>query len=454
MQTVQTEFCGGGGQLAHTGGACYNNRRRIRKGGGGVARTRWYKMDSAGILYSALQKENYSATYRFSAVMAESVDPEALQRAVDRTMPRYPIFGMRIRRGAFWHYFEPNDAPGPFVREDVSDPCQPFRFREDGRWLVRFYYYRRRISIAVFHAISDGAGALTFFRALLGEYLRQRGVEIPGGEELTKKPDPEEMEDAYARYAGPRALGLHKMPRAFSNIGTPEPFYTFHVTMGFLPLPELKAKAAEYGASITEYLAAVLICVLLDKQARERPYRRRPVALAVPINLRGFFPSKTLRNFITTVRPAVDPNLGEYTFEEIVSQVRHFMKLHINRQELRAAFTGNVRFTQSLALQLIPIFLKTPVMSLSYRMHAVTPYSCTFTNPGAFSVPDEMRPHIARMEVILGQAIVPRSHCAAISYGETMEITFAGTQAETDTERDFFRFLVRQGIPVHVESNR
>ena len=419
-----------------------------------MAKTRWYKMDSAGILYSALQKENYSSTYRFSAVMTEPVDPEALQRAVDRTMPRYPIFGMRIRRGVFWHYFEPNDAPGPFVREDVSDPCQPFRFREDGRWLIRFYYYRCRISIEVFHAISDGAGALTFLRALLEEYLRQRGIDIPGADELKRKPEPEELEDAYARYAGPRALGLHRLPRAYSNIGTPEPFYTFHVTMGFLPLSALKEKAAGCGASVTEYLAAVLIRVLLDKQERERPYRKKPVALAVPVNLRGFFPTKTLRNFITTVRPVIDPALGEYTFEEIVMQVRHFMKLHTNRQELRAAFTGNVRFTQSLALQLIPIFLKTPVMSLSYRAHAVTPYSCTFTNPGSFAVQDEVRPHIARMEVILGQAIVPRSHCAAISYGDTMEITFAGTQAETTLERDFFRFLVRQGIPVQVESNR
>ena len=39
-------------------------------------------------------------------------------------------------------------------------------------------------------------------------------------------------------------------------------------------------------------------------------------------------------------------------------------------------------------------------------------------------------------------------------YTDTMEITFAGTQAETDTEREFFRFLVREGIPVRVESNR
>ena len=41
-----------------------------------------------------------------------------------------------------------------------------------------------------------------------------------------------------------------------------------------------------------------------------------------------------------------------------------------------------------------------------------------------------------------------------MSYGDTMAITFAGTEAETDTERESFRFLVRDGVPVKVESNR
>ena len=198
----------------------------------------------------------------------------------------------------------------------------------------------------------------------------------------------------------------------------------------------------------------MLIYVILEKQKREKPYRLRPVALAIPINLRGWFPSETLRNFITTVRPYIDPTLGDYTFPEIVSQVRHFMKLHINRQELQAAFTGNVRFTENFFLRLIPVVFKNPVMALNYRLHGVRPYYCTYTNPGAFTVPPEMAEHIRGAEVILGQATVPRCHCASISYGDTMEITFAGTQAETDTERDFFRFLVRAGIPVRVESNR
>jgi len=419
--------------------------------------SKWYRLDNAGILYSALQKEEYSAIYRFSALMERDVDPAALQRAIDRCMPRFPSFAVRIRKGAFWYYLEPNTAPGPFLKEDVSDPCQPVRFKEDNGWLVRFYYYRSRISIEVFHALSDGGGAMVFFRTLLAEYLRQTGVDVPPGNgvlDLSEPPRAEEMEDAYARYAGHHALGLHRQPKAYQNTGTPEPFYTFHVTMGFVPLQALRAEAKKYGASITEYLSAVLIYVILEKQKREKPYRLRPVALAVPINLRGWFPTETLRNFITTVRPFIDPALGDYTFPEIVSQVRHYMKLHINRQEMQAAFTGNVRFTKNFALRLVPVALKNPVMALNYRLHGVRPYSCTYTNPGAFTVPPEMAPYIRGAEVILGQATVPRCHCASISYGDTMEITFAGTQEETDTERDFFRFLVRAGIPVHVESNR
>lgn len=59
----------------------------------------WYRLDNAGVLYSALKKEKYAPVYRFSAVMAEKVDPEALQRAVDRVMPRFPSFRVRIRKG-------------------------------------------------------------------------------------------------------------------------------------------------------------------------------------------------------------------------------------------------------------------------------------------------------------------------------------------------------------------
>ena len=102
-------------------------------------KTPWYAMDNASIMYSSLQKDEFSAVYRFSAVMTDPVDPEALQRAMDRVLPRFPGFRSKIKKGAFWYYFEPNRAPGPFLKQDVAEPCRPVRFHEDNRWLVRFY---------------------------------------------------------------------------------------------------------------------------------------------------------------------------------------------------------------------------------------------------------------------------------------------------------------------------
>ena len=64
--------------------------------------SKWYKLDSAGTLYSALQKEEYSAIYRFSALMEKDVDPAALQRAIDRCMRAsrpLPCASVRARSG-------------------------------------------------------------------------------------------------------------------------------------------------------------------------------------------------------------------------------------------------------------------------------------------------------------------------------------------------------------------
>ena len=417
----------------------------------------WYKLDNAAMMYSAIQKENYSAIYRFSAVMTELVDPEALQRAIDKTLPRFPGFRVRIKRGAFWYYFEPNGAPGPFVKEDMKNPCQPVRFGEDDGWLIRFFYYGHRISLEVFHALADGAGSLTLLRTLLAVYLRELGHDIPNTDgvlDIDEPPPREEQEDAYFRYAKSRVRKGMGDRRAYQGNGTPEPFYTLNVTMGLVPLDKLRETAHGYGASVTEYLAAVLIEAILAKQRREGRRRELPVALAVPINLRPHFPSKTLRNFILTVRPSIDPELGDYTFPEIVAQVHHHMRLHISRQEMQAVITRNVMLQKNRLLQIVPAPLKNLAMAVSYKSAGCRPYSTTFTNPGAFQVPAVMEPHIQRMEVILGQSYTPRANCASLSFGNTMEITFAGTVKESEVERDFFRHLVREGIHVKVISNR
>lgn len=102
----------------------------------------WYKLDLSAIVYPTLQRRDFSSVYRLSVLLKEEIDPEMLQRAVNLTMPRFPTYKAAIRKGVFWRYLEPNDRPGPFVQEDVKNPCQPMYFKANNRYLVRIYYYR------------------------------------------------------------------------------------------------------------------------------------------------------------------------------------------------------------------------------------------------------------------------------------------------------------------------
>ena len=149
----------------------------------------WYRLDNAGVLYSAIQKEKYSAIYRFSAVMDAPVDPERLRRAAERVMPRFPGFQVRLRRGVFWYYFDADPSFVPAVEPDIANPCQPIRFSAKER-LLRVFYYGPRISIELFHALADGAGALVLLKTLVAEYLRLGGVEVPCTEGVLDPAEP------------------------------------------------------------------------------------------------------------------------------------------------------------------------------------------------------------------------------------------------------------------------
>lgn len=418
---------------------------------------KWLSMDSASFLYSAMQREEYSMIFRFSAMMEDEVNNACLQTAIYKMKNRFPQFFFTIRRGVFWYYFEENKSAGPFVKEDVSEPCMPLRFNEDGGWLVRFFSYKKRISIEVFHAVADGMGALVFFKTLLAQYLRECGFDISdeyGILNLDDIPSPDEWEDAYGRYAGSYSRGIKLEKNVYSNIGTAEPFYTFNVTMGFVRLEQMKNAAAKYGCTISEYIASVLIYILIEKQKSEGYYKVKPISVSIPVNLRTFFQTKTLRNFMQTVQVLIDPKLGRYSLNEIVKIVSAQMKLNSSQQTLRAHFTKNIELQNNVVLKLVPVFIKDFILKSRYNKDGVLPFSILLTNLGIFKVPHEMQKHIKHMEVIQGQTTVPRPQVALITYKNIMEITFSGTQKENDLEREFFRFLVRDGIHVKIESNR
>lgn len=418
----------------------------------------WYKLDLSAIVYPTLQRRDFSSVYRLSVVLKEDVRPEVLQQALDMTLPRFPTYKAAIRKGLFWRYLEPNDRPGPFVQEDVKNPCQPMYFKANNRYLIRVYYFRGRIALEAHHSLGDGTGGMCVLLTLTATYLRLLGVEGIANEgfvlDIDAEPDEQELEDAYMRYANAKVCPPRLEEKAYRVRGTAEPFYTLNIIDGIMSVAEVAEAAKRCKATVTEYLNAVLLYALLTKQEEERRIGLRPVKIAMPVNLRRFFPSITLRNFITMIYPGVDPRLGEYSFEEIVEQVHNYMRYYLNEKLLRGDITTNAATQRNPFIRVVPLFIKDFVVRLFYTKVQDKNSSAGLTNMGVMKVPEGMKPYIERFDIYMGQPFSRRTNCAIISFGDILTVNFASSIVETDVEKYFFRKLVKDGVHVKIESNR
>ncbi len=419
--------------------------------------TIWYKLDLSAIVYPTLQRRDFSSVYRISVLLKEPVKPDVLQQALDMTLPRFPTYKSSISRGLFWRYLEPNDRPGPFVQLDIKNPCMPMSFKSNNRYLIRVYYYENRISFEAHHSLGDGTGGMCVLQTLTAQYLRLLGKEIDNGYfvlDINEKPDPGELEDAYMKYANSKVCPPRPGEKTYRVRGTKEPFYTLNIIDGIMSVKQVQEVAAKYNATITEYLNAVLLYALLRNQEADSPYRLKPVKIAMPVNLRRFFPSKTLRNFITMIYPGIDPRLGDYTFDEIVRHVHNHMRYHINEKFLRGDITTNASTQRNPIIRVVPLFIKDFVVKTFYTKVQDRNSSAGLTNMGALKVPENMKQYIDRFDIYMGQPFSSRTNCAIISFEDVLTINFASSIVEADVERYFFTKLVKDGIHVKIESNR
>ena len=137
-----------------------------------MADASWYRLDNVGKYYSSQAGRAGQTVFRFAATFVDSISPEALQRALDRSIALFPGFNVKLRSGLFWHYLEPADEV-PQVEPERLPICAGLH-ADLNSVLMRVTYFRHRINLEVSHMISDGRGTLEFFKTLLNAYVEER----------------------------------------------------------------------------------------------------------------------------------------------------------------------------------------------------------------------------------------------------------------------------------------
>ena len=415
----------------------------------------WFKLDNAAKIFPGQNSQSWSNIFRLSVQLKKEIDPDVLSQALKATLERIPSFNVRIRRGLFWYYFEKNPNE-PEVLPDIKNPCYRIKFKENNGFLFRVYYLGDRISVDVYHALCDGYGASVFIFTLVGEYLRLQGEEIdynPFVLNVKDSPRESEIEDSYSRYADSKVPYNRKDKWVYHAKGTKMPMHMTNFTAGIMSFKELHAVAKGYGATVTEFLAALMMDVLYQKQKAENK-KQREICVQVPVNLRKAFPSETLRNFVLCLRVKMDPNLGDYTFEEIIRSVSLQLKLANDPKLINSLMTQNMKLERNPVTKHLPLVIKDLGVAIGFLITAEQTTSTLLSNLGPVRLPESVEKHVEKAILFTGAGKVNGARCGVVSIGDKLAFSFSNCYKESDIEREFYTRLVKMGVHVKIESNR
>lgn len=416
--------------------------------------TKWFRLDNAAKIYPSIMSPDESCVFRISANLTETVKPEVLQQALEDCKPRFPSMFVKLKKGFFWNYLEHNEKRPQIKPENYHINQHVDRFTNNGYYFTVFYY-QKRISLEFFHSLSDGGGAAEFLKTLLFRYFELLGYPVESEGMvlmLDEEPNEEEFEDSFKKNQTDSKYIKGDVKKAYHMQGTHFPIRDgIALINGRVPTSQLKAVCKKYNCSITQYLDAVLIYSIwqYDEAAKTS---KNPINISIPANMRGFFGSRSLRNFSLFFHTVVDGR-ADLTFEKILQIVKGQFAQRLNKEWLQKVINSNVAAEKILLFRMAPLFMKMALVRAITKQLGNNLRTCTLSNMGRAVLPKSMMPYIVDFECILPVGNKGSHNVALVTYEETTAISISRSVYETTLERIFFRHLVADGIDVEIQSN-
>lgn len=401
---------------------------------------RWYKLDNAGKIFPPTRSEYDTKTFRFSVALKEEIEESVLTQALVETLKDYPVFHSVLKKGIFWYYLEESDAK-PRVSEEERIPCDYMY-----GLLYRVTYYKKRISLEVSHALTDATGALAFLRVLTANYLKIKH-KIKDVPVMDTASTVEKSDDSFEKYY--KRARIHKKhigKKSYKITGIDYPENRIKIIEGLMSTGKVLQLAKKYNTTMTIFLVALLIDSI-GKQMTERE-KKRPVYITVPVNLRKFFPSKTIRNFFNTISVYYKFE-DDYKFEDIVETVSKQFKKRLTKEELKDNMSDMVLLENIFVLRLVPRFFKDFVLKLSFELSRKM-HTMTLSNIGIIDMPDIFDEYIDYFDVFSSTDGIQACLC---SYKDKLMISFTSHFINSEIEKNFFRALSDENIEISINTN-
>ncbi len=404
-------------------------------------RSYWRKLDNAAKLFPATSNKKDTRVFRFYCIMKEDVKEEILQQAVEKALEKYPLFLSVMRKGLFWHYLEKSNLK-PVVTEEFKEPCSNLYVRDKKSLLFEVTYYKRRINFEVFHALTDGTGAMHFLQELVQNYLILAHPEsnlprIENAEEITHG---DKEEDSFSQYySSDIPKDKEKKKAAVKLKGEKLVHSDMHITEVVLSVKDIHQRARSYGVSITILLTAMMLCSIREEVPKNQ--QKRPVALMIPVNLRNYFPSQSMTNFFGWIEVGYTFS-DTTTFEEVLADVKRQFEQELAKEKIAMHMSGYVRIEKNPLVRVVPLEIKKYFLMIGANLGSRS-ITAVYSNIGIIRFPEEYKEYIQHFGIFASTNSLQMCSC---SYGDEMVLGFTSKIPDDSIQRNFQRMLSEENV--------
>ena len=411
----------------------------------------WRRLDNSAKIFPLSTGKKYSTVFRLSVVLKEKIEPAILEEAVNIALEKFSSFKVRLRKGFFWYYFEQNTKK-PIVEKEKNYPCKFINPSTNNNYLFKVTYFDTKINIDIFHSLTDGNSGTEFFREIVYNYIELSHQKEFKEEIRTKRKIDFNTEDSYIKNYNKKAKGNASTKKAYKLKGKKIKLGAISAIHEIIDFEQLKQKAKLSNSTVTQYLSAVLIYSIYEENYKKSK-STRPIKVCIPVNLKKYFPSKTLNNFFSYITIEINPekeNLKE--FNKILEFVKKEFEQKLTEEELIKTMSNNVKLGTNFFIRIIPLFLKKIIVRLSYieiRKYTTT----TLSNIGRIGIIGKYQQYIEEFFLLIAPEPVEKIKCSACSFENKLVFTFTSILKDSNIEKRFYEFLKEQEIDVKIESN-
>lgn len=409
--------------------------------------TYWEKTDNSGMIYPLILTLSAQSNFEFCITLSEPVDPEILRQALVNTYERFSYAKVELQNNFFRSCFVENNAK-VVVHKNNGKTLGRINFVKNNNYLVVVSFVDCEIHLKIFHSLSDGTGAFVFVKYLLIEYARLKGVNVENDNKVELDG---EHENAYDKYidksvgrkgllSDAKAPALQIKGKFFRNDG-------LGLIVGDIPLDDIHALSRRYGCSITVLLGAVVIETIKELYGN----KKGQPSLFFPVNLRRFFPSNTLLNFVTSAKCVLSAE--KTSLEETIAELKAVLKDRLSETNLKRALLLASTIANNPITRFCPFFLKRQLITFGRELTTQGTQTMILSNLGEFVLPEKVKPLVSGINFYLNCNRRTPVNMSVSSYNGTLSVCFTRHIVERNVEKLFFEKMRALGLDFEIRSN-